>query len=359
MTYEQYTHGNGADRSAQQIQSDLGEIRSEIDHTLDALSQQLAPNQLIAHAFDAVKRGGGGEIARNLSRSVKENPLPLAMIAAGFGYLMYTDSQRRRSTQTQSFSNGPQARSGEGEFDFEPIGLYSKEEGAREGADVKERLSDGAERVRQGARDLKHQAQDKFGQVKEQVHDGRQWAGDKAHQVSDQARAAKAWSQDLIEEQPLVLAGLGLAFGAAAAALVPMSRKEHEVMGGTGRQLRSQAKELAHEVEGKAKAIGSSAASAAEEAAKQEAETQGVSLQSGKQPSPQEQHAQDSGKENESKTGEPPKRTEQYRATYAPGDAVSPGIVQGSSQAGGARPREATLTYGPGTLPGSAGQKKP
>lgn len=351
MTYEQYTNGNGVDRSAREIQHDLGQIRGEIDHTLDALSQQLSPGQLVNHALDAFKGGGGGDLMRNLTRSIQDNPLPLAMIAAGFGYLMISDRNRRRSDDPFAGRGG----SGDG-YDFEPIGSYDER-----GSGVSQKLSEGADRVKEGGRHVR----DKVSHLREGMHD-QGIAQPQLGQAREQARAAKDWTSGLVEEQPLVLAGLGLALGAAAAALVPMSRKEHRLMGDAGGRLRDQAKAVASDAGDKAKSIAGNVAQAAKDAAQQEAHEQadeqgvnvfgdasasvGAAAASATEYEPPEA-VPTSGVGAQLHESALPRRMEQPRATYAPNDPVTPQHLQDPASRASGTPRPVTLNYPPGTVP--------
>lgn len=363
MTYERYAESNGnGGRSADEIQRDLGHIRGEIDHTLDALSAQLQPGQLLHQAWQSLRGGGGGRMLNNLSRTVQDNPLPLAMMAAGFGYLIYSDSKRR-----EAVGRAPQPS--QDDFDFEPIGMYSEDEGA-EG--VGGRLSQGAEGLKEGAKQRIKGLSDSATQAKEgakqklqhtmqtgreRAQQTRQWAGDKVDRAEDRARAAKDWGQNLIQEQPMILAGLGLAVGATLAALVPVSRKEHEVLGEAGQSIRAQAGAAAGDAMQKAKQVAEKAktvASSALEAGKEEVASQASQSPVNDEPS---------SPTVASHTVESPGAgvADRLGATYAPTDPVSPGMMHGAPGGGSSvgstetpqRQASVTLSYPAATLPSS------
>lgn len=380
MTYQQYASGNGSgDRSADDIQRDLGKIRGEIDHTLDALSAQLQPGQLLHQAWQSLRGGGGGKMLNNLSTTVQENPLPLAMIAAGFGYLIYSDSKRRQ--QPPAAAALPQ----QDDFDFEPIGIYSDGEaegldadfggGVKEGA--KEKLRGLADSAGQATQKAKHMLGQKAESGRQRMQQSRQWAGDKVHRAEDQARAAKDWGSNLIQEQPLVLAGLGLAVGAALAALVPVSRKEHEMLGSTGESLRSKAGSAAQEathkaqhLAEKAKGVGTAALEAGKEklanhAGDNDATQPGV-LGADLGSAAHDHTGNGSqgiaaGGEVASHSFESPGASERPGATYAPTDPVSPGVLHAAAETGGGlgshetahRETSVTSSY-PTHIPGSS-----
>lgn len=76
----------------------------------------------------------------------------------------------------------------------------------------------------------------------------------------------------LLREQPLVVGAIGLAVGAVLGALLPLTRRENELMGETRDQLLEQAKEKGQETLEQATETAKSVAAAAAEAAKSEAE---------------------------------------------------------------------------------------
>jgi hypothetical protein len=84
------------------------------------------------------------------------------------------------------------------------------------------------------------------------------------------AGAASRSLADFLQEQPLVLAGLGLALGAAVGAVLPSTRTEDELMGETSDALKEGVATTAEEQLEKGKAV----AGKAWDEAKQEAEKQ-------------------------------------------------------------------------------------
>ncbi len=274
MTYEQYTNGNAmARRSSQEIQSDLRDIRGEIHSTLQALGNQLQPGQLLHQAWEALRGGTGtGRFFKNLSRSVEENPIPVVLIGAGFGYLIYSDSRQRR--QGYLVEGKP-----EGTEESESAGGRARDR-ARDASNrlrgMKEGAQDKAHRFRAGAHDLGENVRGKLQATRTKARDMSSHTQEEWRHMSARARQAGERGRDLVHEQPLILAGLGLALGAAAAALTPMSRKEHELLGTKGQELKAQARHAAHEASDKAKAIGSEALQSAKAETSSQAETGGT-----------------------------------------------------------------------------------
>lgn len=76
------------------IESDLEHTRARLDATLDALQQKFSPGQMVDETMAWFKESGGGEFGRNLGRNVRDNPIPVALIGIGLGWLMLGGGRR-------------------------------------------------------------------------------------------------------------------------------------------------------------------------------------------------------------------------------------------------------------------------
>jgi uncharacterized protein (TIGR02284 family) len=81
------TEGNG-DRSPDEIERDIADIRSRMDRTLDELEFRLSPGQLTAGAVDMVKDVMRGNPSR-LGDAIRNNPIPVVMIGIGALWLAF------------------------------------------------------------------------------------------------------------------------------------------------------------------------------------------------------------------------------------------------------------------------------
>jgi hypothetical protein len=142
-------------------------------------------------------------------------------------------------------------------------------QGARE---ARERVSGVASELAQGARDVGAAAQEFSTAMGEQITDTAERA---RQQAANAARQAKAKAQSLIEEQPLLVGAIALAFGAALAALLPPTKTEDELMGETSDSVKETVAEAAGEQYQKAKEVAGSVASRAKEVAAEEGLTAG------------------------------------------------------------------------------------
>jgi hypothetical protein len=266
-------------RSPEQIQRDIRQTRTEMSETLDAIRDKFSPGQLLDQALTYFKSSNSGDgtgvgeaasqWASNLGDTIKQNPVPVALIGAGLAWLMMGGGSRRTARPGPhphlydaydapvydaydapvSMAHGAQEHSG---------GL--KERAGEMASGVQERMSAAGERV--GA----------------MAASARERVGDTADRLRHQARQQGGKTQEtfnyLRDEQPLVLGALGFALGAALGAGLPPTQREDELMGETRDQVVQRAQELGEEQLDKAKQVASAASSAALDQAHQEGLTQ-------------------------------------------------------------------------------------
>jgi hypothetical protein len=303
-------------RSPADIEDDIERTRSELDRTIDALAQRLSLSELINEAFEWM--GSAREIADNFGRGVRNNPIPLALVGAGLGWLMLDGEGRRRPRSSRDGMTeevreraehyGAEAagkaagwaESARGEYESakaresaehagemggaarERMGEWSEaarstyEEAKRRGAGAAEGMREGAEQVGERAYETGRAARDRMASAGEsamhRARRGYEAADEMAH------RGAKAVSDTfgrMLSEQPLVLAGLGLAVGAALGAALPRTRAEDKWMGPARDELLDRAKATGEEW----LTILKDASAEVKDAAAAEAERQGLTIE--------------------------------------------------------------------------------
>lgn len=78
---------NYRDMSPDEIEQDITKTRAHIDRTLDVLAARLSPGSLVDQALRTA-RDTGGEFTLNLGRTIRDNPVPTALLGVGLGWLM-------------------------------------------------------------------------------------------------------------------------------------------------------------------------------------------------------------------------------------------------------------------------------
>jgi ElaB/YqjD/DUF883 family membrane-anchored ribosome-binding protein len=266
-------------QSAAEIEREVNASRARVEQTLDQIQDRLSPGQMIDQAVSYFRDGGGGEFTRNLGDSVKQNPMPVALIALGVGWMMLAGQQSRRH-------DDPDPMDWDDDLDDAgpyQVGLaegYSPYQGPGTGDDSGG-VSGLGERLKETGRDAKDSL-DGLGEQPREMGDearerlaraGRDAAG-RARQVRDRTRhhgrRVKQSVLQTVNEQPLLLGAIGLAIGAALGAAVPPTETEDRLMGETRDEALRRAKEVGLEQAEKARdAAGAIVGAAREEAKKQ------------------------------------------------------------------------------------------
>ena len=95
-----------------EIERDLAQTRARLDATIDALQQRLSPGEMVDQAIGYVKESGGGEFGRNLMLSVRDHPIPVALIGVGVAWLMLAGPRRDHDGAVRVADRRPDLRDG-------------------------------------------------------------------------------------------------------------------------------------------------------------------------------------------------------------------------------------------------------
>lgn len=198
-------------KDPRELEREADSARADLEHTLEALEERLAPGALVEQVIRAV-RHNGGEFSTNLATQVRNNPVPTLLVSAGLTWLM---AASKHAPERRFDGNG--------------------------GASIRSSMSAVGDRTSAAAGS----------------------ARDAAHRVSERARGAagavrgagsralastRSGAHDLREgwshmnrEHPLVLGALAVAAGAAMAAWLPSTQREDEWIGDASDDAKSRA----------------------------------------------------------------------------------------------------------------------
>jgi predicted small metal-binding protein len=270
-------------KSPEQIQREIQQTRSEMSDTLDAIRDKLSPGEILDQAIayfrsnSSGSRAGVGETAshwaNSLGDTVKQNPVPVALIGAGLAWLMMGGSRHavRPEPHTHIYDTH--------NYDTQRATVYGAYNTPASGThDTHEHSSS----LRERARDMASGVQERISAAGERISDAaasaRERIGDTAghlrYQASQQGGKTQETFNYLRDEQPLVLGALGFALGAALGAGLPSTQREDELMGETRDHVLHRAQEIGEEQLDKAKHVASAAGHAALDQAHQEGLTQ-------------------------------------------------------------------------------------
>ncbi len=254
----------GRTQSTDEIRADIERTRERLGDTVEALGAQLNPSLLKQRVKDSVHEATIGRVkhmasnardkaeesGRGLMATLRDNPIPAAMIAGGIGWLLFN---KKRSDVNESaaieveYDYRAELRGGNGAVntaDVETID-YSRQipEIQREG--VAHRVASTAkgagEKVASGAR-----------AVSEKVTTG---ASSVAHGVAEKARAGTHHVEESFQENPMVLGVVAAAVGLAVGMTLPASDREARLMGGKRDELIDKAREAISETKDKVRNV--------------------------------------------------------------------------------------------------------
>ncbi len=291
------------DRSTKDYEREADQARESLANTLEALRERLQPSNMVddvksyakTHMVDPMKsyaretaRGYVNSpslpLAAGVAFAARSYPLPALLIGTGAWLLMRNwnadkarsgrdDEHRyahpayraagRRSAPLDEDMDDMSMGSGESMRDRagrmtdamrEGVGSTMSDAGERAEAmrdaatrryhDMRDAASGYAESVTERAYAMGERAAEAAGDVRDYAWEA---AEEARHRAASAGRYASREVRRVAEEQPLVLAAVGLAIGAALGAAFPATRREREMMGGTARSARRQAEEAARE----------------------------------------------------------------------------------------------------------------
>lgn len=264
-------NGNDVNDDSAALRADIGDTRERLSADLDALGTKLSPENIKAEAKQAIKqtfhdgaehvRESVGSAGVNLVALAKENPLPVALIGVGVGWLVWNlraaSARKRRSWQPDYAVTGR-------------AGVYDPKEPNRFGAEDTDgtlhqlgaRAQAGVESMKRAASGTLHQAQDQLGKAKAAARDG--------------ARKTQETAVHAMEENPMLLGALAVGAGIAVGLSIPSTASENQLVGEYRDRFMSKAKEKASGLAAIAQETVRSAASSGAKTAKNELSEAGV-----------------------------------------------------------------------------------
>jgi ElaB/YqjD/DUF883 family membrane-anchored ribosome-binding protein len=257
-------------RPPEEIAMDIERTRADFSSTIDAIQSKLTPRELMDEAVDYALTTTPGVFSANLVNSVRENPLPLALIGVGIAWLMSANRQPNRSTQRTQRSrrhatyyadmDGDYDDSRERMYVTRSAGSRSTEDGMLDRAsskvaetrqDLKDKASNVGQRLNETASDVAARARTVRESTRNRLHESAESTKVHVNELGQQSRQQYYHAKDrfgrLLDEQPLVVGALGIAVGAALGGSFPSTQREDELMGRTRDDLFGRAKETVRE----------------------------------------------------------------------------------------------------------------
>ena len=242
--------------SSANIQRDAELERAELVNTLGQLRENLRPENMV-HEVMANAKVSASDVTDRVWKTARENPIPAALIGIGAAMLMGVGqklsgvaSSRVAETKVPSRVAGepdPYFPRRPSKADTAQRATQTKAQLSRKLDLVGKRASTAASQIADSASDLRKQATRKVSGYTSKARDGLgSISGEGA--MSQYSRSRDQMTQTLgrlLDEQPLVLAALGIAVGAAIGAAIPTSDTEGQLMGEASGSVRQAARDMA------------------------------------------------------------------------------------------------------------------
>jgi cell division septum initiation protein DivIVA len=309
------------DQDTAEIRAGIDQTRVEMSETIDAIQDRLNPQHIkeqvkeqvreqfhevkatvrdatIGKAENMVRHAGEtvNEARYTIGETIRQNPIPAAMVGIGLGWLFMNRrsaapyrSARYGYTGDRMYSSG-QANYGDtyysNRYDFGRGDLRSQGYRSESGAlhRVQETAGNVANRAQETAENVASRAQETVANVankaQETVGDfterAQETAGAFADQAQYQAQRIEDRFQQTLYANPLAVAAVSLALGAAVGLAVPQTRKEDELMGEARDNLIDKAQTVAQDTLEKVQRVAGDVIEEAQTTAQQAAKDQGL-----------------------------------------------------------------------------------
>lgn len=279
------------DRSSEEIRRDIEGTRTELRDTVTALERKLSLGQVVDEVWGRVGgREAAGDAVSNLRDTIRENPVPLALMGLGVAWLAVdkaTDSDRD-DAEGRGTNGRAKGRVGpyRGDAVHDSSGPSSMDKAKHKASDAAEKAKGMASDMASKAKGLASDAKSKVADAKDSLgssngdsgSNGEASGWDGGHEgngMSDRAmegtrrgvKKARHGLRTAMDEQPLALGAVAFGLGLASGLSVPTTSWEDESMGEAADAVKEEAGSMAKDVTQDVKQVAASAGSAAKDEA--------------------------------------------------------------------------------------------
>jgi hypothetical protein len=263
--------------------------RLQLAQTFEELRARVTPGHVLDRLVDYTTDAGGADFFRNLRDQTVANPLALGIVGAGLAWLMLSDGRGRRrppgaprqgrgrmrtyfadareriedamdeaAAQARDRVADAALRASEAAGSFGATARTAKDAARETASQWREAAGSAAASLRDATSSTYEQARSRasetraaLGGAASTVYGGvAQSAGWTAEGMKAFASSAATTSRDMFDfccDQPLILAGLGVALGAAVGAAFPSTETEQQLMGEASDELKERTRAFAQE----------------------------------------------------------------------------------------------------------------
>ncbi|WP_439885563.1 DUF3618 domain-containing protein [Pseudomonas syringae] len=217
-------------KSPETLEREIDQQRSSIGNIVDALEKKMSPGQLVDQALGYVK-DNGGEFFGNLGNNVKANPVPAVLTTVGVLWMMMGNNR----PATGGSSSGSSV-----------LGSVTEHAGSMAGS-VSDSLGSAKARVQETVSHMKDRTSHMTHSVRD-TFSGSSGSSDSWQDADltfqEKREHMKSSTRQLVNEQPLTLAAMGIAVGALIGAALPVTTKEQQIVRQAREKLRGKSGSL-------------------------------------------------------------------------------------------------------------------
>jgi hypothetical protein len=255
------------DKTSAELEHEAELARARVSSTAESIRAKMTPGQLIDEFSGLFTGGDSSSMLATLRSQVGANPLPVALVGVGLTWLMAGQRSAQPAVVKSTAAPWENERrevayaDADAEIDAQASNGF--------GSGVSETLTGVVDKAKSVMGDAVEGARTGVSDAARNVSNTATNYGGSAGEIASKAATA---ASEILRQDPLVLAALGLAFGTAIGAMLPRTDFEDEQLGSTSDTLRDKASELLNQgVEGV-----KDVAAQAYQTVKDEADKQGI-----------------------------------------------------------------------------------
>lgn len=229
------------------IRAHIEETRERMSGTIQEIGARLNPRHLATEVKQTIRDATVGKVenmarstadrvtesGRGIMESIRENPVPAAMVGVGVGWLIVNSRSERTARRPRRFSSEEAGGYLGGDQGFPAKTDRSAGSPLRMGAeDEPGALEHARARASAVVGDVQDKAGALAGQAQEVVSRTAHRAQDMASSVADETRYQAQRIEDRFYENPLAVGVVTLAVGIATGLAMPPTRTESDLVGG-------------------------------------------------------------------------------------------------------------------------------
>lgn len=283
--------GSSGGEDPAEIRAEIAETRERMGDNLEQLGERLNPGHLKEQVKQDIRNATIGKVEnmahsaanqmgearqsidearRTIADTVRDNPIPAAMVGVGLGWLLY-NARQQSSPSRSRFGRSDTGRAAHGYYDSGRASTAREMGSVGRGGYYGEGTGEPGtiDRVRDEAGAMSSNAQGTAGELAERAEYLAENVADETHR---QARRV----EDRFYENPLAIGAAALALGMAAGMAIPETQKESELMGSARDRLAHKAREVAEDTKDKVGNVVERVADQAQSTARTAAKDEGL-----------------------------------------------------------------------------------